>query len=217
MRKSGDKMNTILCFGDSLAYGAWDPEGGWVARLRKELEEKGDWLVYNLGIDGDTTRQLLERIHDEIKRRLGSLEGDRLIIIIQIGKNDSMIWMDSGENVIPLPEFKENMMLIISLCKRFTKNVLVVGPGKVDESKTCPISWDPSRGYKNKEIKKYLEALRGVVGKLGVRFLDVLDKLDKSDLAEDGLHWNEKGQKKIKNLVLEAVTGLLEEKKITGF
>jgi len=28
-------MVNILVFGDSITYGAWDEEGGWVQRLRK--------------------------------------------------------------------------------------------------------------------------------------------------------------------------------------
>ncbi|MDD2822618.1 MAG: hypothetical protein PHQ59_00920 [Candidatus Daviesbacteria bacterium] len=64
-------MANILVFGDSVAYGAWDPKGGWVRRLREVIEEPiyktaiytkhykltGDAsLVYNLGV---TMRLLL--------------------------------------------------------------------------------------------------------------------------------------------------------------
>ena len=30
-------MQKIFIFGDSIAYGAWDPVGGWVERLRQWL------------------------------------------------------------------------------------------------------------------------------------------------------------------------------------
>ena len=47
----------ILVFGDSIAYGKWDEQGGWVQRLRKYIDKKYNlidepksWLVYNLGI-----------------------------------------------------------------------------------------------------------------------------------------------------------------------
>ena len=33
-------MGRILIFGDSITYGAWDKEGGWVQRLRKFLDER---------------------------------------------------------------------------------------------------------------------------------------------------------------------------------
>ena len=69
-------MPQILIFGDSIIYGAWDREGGWAARLRKFLDEKTlteeDFycLVYNLGISGDTTEDLLERFEFETEQRI---------------------------------------------------------------------------------------------------------------------------------------------------
>ncbi len=68
-------MSQILIFGDSNTYGAWDPDGGWVARLRKFADEKNmegkDYfvLVYNLGIDGDDTSGVLKRIESETVAR----------------------------------------------------------------------------------------------------------------------------------------------------
>ena len=56
----------IIVFGDSIAYGAWDKEGGWVQRLRKILDVKTlsnpdqFYLVYNLSIDGADTELLLK-------------------------------------------------------------------------------------------------------------------------------------------------------------
>lgn len=56
----------ILVFGDSIALGLWDENGGWVGRLTEflikrsiaaDLEE--NFEVYNLGISGDTTEGLL--------------------------------------------------------------------------------------------------------------------------------------------------------------
>ena len=52
-------MVQILIFGDSIAWGAWDKEGGWVQRLRKLIDEKNlsdpefYCLVYNLGVSGN--------------------------------------------------------------------------------------------------------------------------------------------------------------------
>ena len=62
----------VLIFGDSITWGAYDPEqGGWATRLRNYFEEKdNDIDVYNLGISGDTTADLLERIEIEAKSRV---------------------------------------------------------------------------------------------------------------------------------------------------
>jgi len=43
----------ISIFGDSITWGAWNPEnGGWVAQLRRyfETNENYDVDVYNLGV-----------------------------------------------------------------------------------------------------------------------------------------------------------------------
>ena len=52
----------LLVFGDSITYGLNDDKGGWVGRLRKELEKDNlanaghvENSVYNCGIRGDTT------------------------------------------------------------------------------------------------------------------------------------------------------------------
>jgi len=70
----------ILVFGTSTTYGAWDSEGGWVARLRKFLDEKtissnykSEGLIYNLGVSGDKTEDVLKRFEPETKARLGQI------------------------------------------------------------------------------------------------------------------------------------------------
>jgi hypothetical protein len=68
-------MQKIFLFGDSIAYGAWDPEGGWVERLRQWLfvttrdEYNLGTFLYNLSIVGDTTTDLLKRFTTEIEAR----------------------------------------------------------------------------------------------------------------------------------------------------
>ena len=68
-------MATICVFGDSIAWGAVDPEnGGWVNCLRNYFESKSlrvdqDTDVYNLGISGDNTNDLLARFDVEVRAR----------------------------------------------------------------------------------------------------------------------------------------------------
>jgi len=63
-------LGNLLALGDSITYGAWDPAGGWVARLRANACAKhrtDPWLVHNLGIPGDTSADLLRRL-GEVER-----------------------------------------------------------------------------------------------------------------------------------------------------
>ncbi|MFQ6056667.1 MAG: SGNH/GDSL hydrolase family protein, partial [Methanosarcinales archaeon] len=86
-------MTRIIIFGASITYGAWDKEGGWTRRLRKFLDKKtlSDtntyFIIYNLGVSGDTTEDLIERVEFETKQRLK--EGEETIFIFSIGTTDS--------------------------------------------------------------------------------------------------------------------------------
>ena len=89
-------MAQILIFGDSITWGAWDEEGGWAQRFKKEIDKKAITAnftsyhsVYNLGISGDNTNDLLERFESETQRRLD--EGEEAIILFAIGINDHTI------------------------------------------------------------------------------------------------------------------------------
>ena len=87
----------IFCFGDSITYGKWDAEHcGWVQRLRRFLDKNweiyGDNLVYNLGVSGDTTKNLLTRFEFEIEQRLKE-EKEEVLIIFYIGINDSLFFL----------------------------------------------------------------------------------------------------------------------------
>ena len=91
-----NKKMRIFCFGDSITYGKWDAKHcGWVQRLRRFLDKNweiyGDNLVYNLGVSGDTTKNLLTRFEFEIEQRLKE-EKEEVLIIFDIGINDSLFF-----------------------------------------------------------------------------------------------------------------------------
>lgn len=86
----------LTIFGDSITWGACDYEGGgWSTRLRRyfETSDKYDVSVYNLGIGGDATDNLLFRFGTE------GLARNRFpqTIIFAIGINDSQ-YMNSPDN-----------------------------------------------------------------------------------------------------------------------
>lgn len=57
------KTNLIFAFGDSSTWGAFDLEkGGWAERLKNYFfQKREDTFVYNLGIESNTTKDLLKR------------------------------------------------------------------------------------------------------------------------------------------------------------
>ena len=82
-------------FGDSIAFGLWDSKGGWVDRLKQfvNTHEMHNNLssyneIYNLGVDGNTTGQTIDRFEPEVKARLW--EGEAYSFIFAIGINDTL-------------------------------------------------------------------------------------------------------------------------------
>lgn len=208
----------ILVFGDSIAYGAWDEEGGWVERLKCKIHKKviSSLLkfycnVYNLSIDGDCIKDLLKRVEFEVRQRLIEEE---TIIIFAIGINDSMFIKESDVPIASSSEFKKDIEKVIQLSFGLSAKPVFVGLTPVDEKKTNPIPWSRTgKCYKNEYIKKYDDILRSTCSENAVAFVEIYGELIDAnyyDLLFDGLHLNSKGHEKI----YEIVSGYLEGKGI---
>ena len=184
----------IPIFGDSITWGAYDPEqGGWATRLRNYFEEQdNDVAVYNLGISGDTTADLLARIEVEAKSREPNL------IIFAIGINDAQfIHSTNGLRVSP-DEFQQNLAKLLALAKKFTNKVVFVGLTKVDESKTAPIPWNTAKSYTNENIERLDNVIKKFCEDTKLKFIPMESIVGNDDLI-DGLHPNTKGHIKIFN------------------
>lgn len=217
-------MAQILVFGDSIAYGAWDKEGGWVQRLRKFLDEKTLLIpnfcnidfpqVHNLSVSsekGENSDNLLERFEFETNQRLE--KSKKHIFIFAIGKNDSAFNKIKNNFTIPLEKFRENLQKLVKLAKNYSPKIVFIGIATVDELKINLLSWDPGISYKNENIQKYNKIIKSVCKENEVYFVEIFEdwmKLDYKKLLEDGLHPNSEGHKKI----FEIVKGFLIENKI---
>ncbi len=161
--------------------------------MEKELENKKfDYSVYNLGISGDTSENILRRLENEISCRVW--ENEMVKIIFAIGVNDS--WFIKNKNTFKvMPDnFENNITKIIKISQKFSSNIVFVGPAPVDEIKT--ISWDIDISYKNEHIKSYNKIIKLVCRENKISFLDIFEKflkLEYKKLLENGLHPNSKG------------------------
>jgi len=209
-------MSKILVFGDSITWGAFDSEGGgWVERLKVSMWTKGDIQVYNLGISGEKTSNLLERFESE-ETKARSKENEETIIIFAIGINDSYFVHSKNSLMVPPEQFKENIQKLTDLAQKFSSKIIFIGLTRVDESKTTPIPWDTDKSYKNENIKKYNEIIKSACKDKNIYFVEIFDKWLQSDyknLLEDGLHPNSKGHQKI----FEIVKDFLIHNKIIKF
>ena len=197
------KKFQILIFGASSTHGNWDEIGGWSHRIRqhtiKQVLSKPNDLeghVFNLGVPGDTTFDLLKRLESEIKARLFYKE---TMIIISVGINDSRVNGDN-QTLISAEDFENNQKKILDIVRKYTDKIIFVGFTPVDERRTIP--WhDGKFSYLNKQIEKFDSIVKSVCKKNHVDFIDLFSSFnsDKNFLKyiSDGLHPNTLGHKKI--------------------
>lgn len=202
-------MVQILVFGDSVTYGAWDLEGGWVQRLRKFLDKKvidsnyeSYFTVYNLGVDGDTSEGLLKRIENEIKPRVWPDE--ETIILIAIGSNDAIFNNETKKLKTSIEKYKENLQSILKIAKKYTSKVIFVGEAPIDGSRLDPMPWLPTHSFKSEHLDKVMQTAKEVCEESNIYFLEIQSKLNKQEfkrLLVDGAHPNSEGHEKIFEIV----------------
>lgn len=202
----------ILVFGDSIAQGFWDGQGGWVQRIRnkfisKAIAGKNDGLpdIHNLGISGDNSKDLLNRfVNDYDSRNKFTNIGT---IIFAVGTNDCQII--DGEPVSGSEEYIENISKIYSLAKIRTKEIIFVGLTPCIEEITTPVSWDEQTHYTNERLGYFNNALKSYCLDNKITFIDLfdlfIDKMNVNTLLQDGLHPNEIGHNLIADTVLTAI------------
>lgn len=196
----------ILVFGDSIGWGSDDKEfSGWVDRLKKHFKVAyEDVSVYNLCVSGHTTEDLLKYLEVDCNTRTRDSENDYMIIIA-MGINDSRCDIN-GKVEISADKFKKNIIEIIKICRKFTKNIVFVGNTLVDESKTNPIPWRKEIYYKNENILNTFKLLKKSAKDEKIYYID----LDKIHLSEDGLHPSSEGHK----IIFDKVKNYLEKNKL---
>ncbi len=193
----------ILVFGDSIVHGIGDlRHGGWVKRLSLCLDKDGNYNydVFNLGVSGEETEDVLKRFVSECKAI--HVENKKTIIIFAIGINDTVIV--KGEGIVTSDKFKDNIKSLIAEAKQFTDNILFVGLTKVDETKVVPLLWNKNKSYFNKNIIEFDGYIKEICLENMISYTSTYDLLDAEDLA-DGLHPNENGYEKIYEKVLSEV------------
>lgn len=203
----------IFVFGDSIAQGYFDSRGGWANRLmahyaQQTLQHMDDeWMeVFNLGVSGNTARDVSDRLKDEFTRR--SMSEDRDCIVIAVGINDAVL--QANKAIIDIYEFQEIYESIIKQAQALSPRVLCVGLTAVLESQTDP--WQHSttgKQWKNNRINLFEDTIKQSSQGMNAAFLPLHDeflrKLKRSKVLADGLHPNDAGHDFIFRKVLEAV------------
>lgn len=210
-------MAHILVFGTSITYGAWDAEGGWVQRLRKFLDEKqfsdpgSYFILYNLGISGDTVEGILERFESETRQRID--EEEETIFIFDIGLNDSQFLHSKGALRFSPDQFRANVTALIAKARKFSQKMVFVGPTPVDEPKVDPMPWAEDKSYKNGYVDQFNTILESVCIDEQIPFVNIfkiMKSRDYNSLLKDGAHPNSDGHK----IMFEIVKDFLLQNKM---
>ena len=189
----------IVALGDSLVYGYGDPVGGgWVERLRRQwMAQENGHVLYNLGVRGDRTHQVAERLEGEYRYR-GELR-NRLpdVIMLSVGVNDSArLRRSNGRLFTDFETYQQEIENLLDKAQQLCP-VYFVGMVPVDEEKMPFIDcfyFNHFDQYRYKEITKKACHSRSIP------YLDIFDlwlgrgeNYCKSRLINDGLHPNVKG------------------------
>jgi lysophospholipase L1-like esterase len=200
----------ILCFGDSITFGAGE-NGGWVGRLKEFFESKGEHnAVYNLGIPGDDSAGLLKRFSVECDARLGfEWSEDKYLIIIAIGTNDSKLEGTSNKMNprIDHKNFDKNIKLLIKQAKKHKAGLAFIGLFPVGESLVKNYE---DTSFDNERIELFNNIIRNNCEEEKILFLDMFKIASKEDyqkLLDDGLHPNAEGY----DFMFRAIKNFLEK------
>ena len=203
----------VLVFGASTVQGYWDSQGGWADRLKRHYDEiqfedlsKDVPHVMNLGISGEGTAGLLERIGSECEARQNQ---KGTAVIISTGGNNAAIAKNKPAR--PAEQFKAEMRQIVKTARQYTDKIMLVGLPAVDESKTTPVAW-VGLDFRNDRMAEFEAAAGELADEQGLAFVPIHKTMLAKGVglnAADGLHPNDAGHQLIFELVLPVLDELL--------
>ncbi|HTE22620.1 MAG TPA: GDSL-type esterase/lipase family protein [Candidatus Limnocylindria bacterium] len=203
----------VLIFGDSIAQGFWDLDGGWAARIRRSYDarqiedmSRNEPMVFNVGISGDTSTSLCKRFRSETLAR--KWLDEEFAVVITVGVNDACI--EAGKLWTTPDEYRQNITKLVEMAQELSSKVLFVGLTPCDEAKTTPVAWGDYT-YRNEVIRRLDGILRDLCDQYNLPFVPVFEAFagKEKELLPDGLHPNNKGHELIADLVQPELKNLL--------
>lgn len=200
----------IVAIGASSVYGRVDPSGGgFVGRLRRWHESNGRHnAVFNLGIGGDTTTGMRDRLVPEASLRRPDL------LLFHLGHNDARrTGALSSPTETSLENYRRNLRELIRL-GRGLADCVFVSTYPIDETKTQPLV-ETEYFLSMSDVGLFAEAGRKMCESEAVPYLNVYSELLSKDihplLYEDGLHCNSAGHQfifeKLRDFLLALYNG----------
>ena len=201
-RQIADKLQAgspvrIVCFGDSVT-GLYYHTGGRRAytdmigiALRQTIPSANVTLI-NAGISGNTTREALGRIEQDVLAHRPTL------VTVMFGLNDM--------TRVPLAEYRENLQQIVDRCRSVGAEVLLCTPNNVISTERRPVQ----------SLEGYCDTVRDLGHSARVPVCDCyreLEEFRRRDglawrlLMSDEIHPNMAGHKRLAELITRSITG----------
>lgn len=213
-------------FGDSIVHGVGGVAGGWADKLKATMNgqlsapDGSGFTLYELGVPGDTARDILRRLEVELIERVSSKKPQETYIIFGIGTNDSKAITKPDNFMFGADDYAANVQACIGIARQYTTHILCVGLTPVDISKTNPRQ-SPLTGnnsyFSNQRIEKFEAALERVCKIEKIPFVPLFAKVPAdwrgTYLSIDGLHPGDAGHEWIFEQVQPQLAKLLKGKK----
>jgi acyl-CoA thioesterase-1 len=189
-------MKYGLFFGDSITYGEYDGVfGGWVDILKRYALQKfnegsKELILYNLGIGGETTEDLLKRLPHEISARNAA---DGNIVFLGYGANDLAV--KDGAQMVNREQFKNNIINAVQHAKQYAEETYLVSILPFSD-RVDGIMAASGKLRTNMEVLVYNQILKDIAVEYTIQYIDFHTEFlpDKEILlSRDGVHPNEKG------------------------
>lgn len=185
----------VLVFGDSIAFGGYDSQGGWVDRIKHRyiqdyINGRKRHAIINLGIGGDVSTRLVDRIDSSIAS--ATVSSKTIAAVVSIGVNDSRLVGEQGVPETTEEAYEAALQQIFTKLSAATDRILVVGLTRINAKRDLVIE---EFVYNNEQIARYDDILKRVAADFHATYIDVSAGLEgNSELYfADNLHLNYAG------------------------
>jgi lysophospholipase L1-like esterase len=206
----------VLIFGDSIAYGEYDSQGGWADRLKAFYFEQhvasGNnnteaISLFNVSMPGELVKPLSMRLPREtVARRSTWGRETEFAYVFAVGLNDTFV-DDVGTPLSTPQKFMQDLEDLLAVALLFSSNILFIGLTPVEDGD------ERVQNYSCDRIWQFELILRMFVKKHSLPFVGLFEKLRQHNKEEyifvDGLHPNDEGHRLIFDRVRPKLRKLL--------
>lgn len=193
-------MKTLVAIGDSLVEGEGDELklGGWVGRVGQKLtpnlghQAKG-WRYYNLGIGGDTIRDVHKRLGEVMAR-------DPDVVIVGCGAND--VVGGDKQALFMLDQYEKIWDEVLTKLKALVPNVMVVMGFVARDTTVYAPNW---RADYVEAFQTHEQRVMALCAAKGITLIQLSKDFGVPELLSHGVHYNARGYDALAQMVFEVL------------